>query len=177
MSKISFSLEQVSFCTHQTARLIILLTFLSIIVAHYLDDKRKTESKIKYETILNVLAPSNLLMIEYLLCLVFAFGFVFLLNLRLRRKETSNSFKLPFDFMFNLFSQHEPFFKRASSIGLVYVFALLFLFIMKNMLTSSTQTSKVSNKKFLELSLLSIPFSPVADVEWTESDLILIWLD
>ena len=113
-------------------------------VGHYLDDKRKRESVIKYETILNVLAPSNLLLAEYLSLLLFTFGFVCLLNLILRKKKTSPFYTMPLNFMFNLFSQHEPFFRRASPIGLFYVFLLLFLFFMRHICTNNIQTNKVN---------------------------------
>ena len=114
-----------------------------MVVSHYIDDEKIGKGlSVKYETILNLLAPSTLVLIEYLSCLAFAFFFVFLLNFHFKRRSL-NSFRLSCAFMFNLFSNHEPFFKRASSISLVYMWTLLFLFLMKTILTNNENMNKI----------------------------------
>ena len=106
-----------------------------------MDSKRNKRSLVKFETILNLLAPSAPVVAEYLLLLLFVFCFVCVLNLRIRKKLTS--MRLPVEFMFNLFSQCEPFFKRASSIGVLYVCTLLFLFLLKTILTNNENVNRV----------------------------------
>ena len=110
----------------------------SIVVGHYIDDQVKAWPLINYKAIWSILAPSASFLLEYVSGFVLRVVFAHLLG-KFLRKEGSFAFR----FAFSLFSQADSFFKRRSAVGLLFVSNLLFLWIVKGILSNNVKTGKL----------------------------------
>lgn len=111
-----------------------------ILVSHYIDEKVKEERFISYQPVLDIFVPSIQLLALYLALLTFSSLFVVTLNACLAKRKSSSNWSLSFEFLFNLFSQDQALFKRPTTIGQFFLFNLLFLFFVRNILTNGIKT-------------------------------------
>ena len=117
-----------------------------ILVSHYIDEKVKKEQLINVHAILDIFVPSYPFLFEYLGLLAFSFFFAAALAAFLSKgtkKRRSFKWLFSFDLLFNLFSQDNSFFKRSTAVGQFFLFNLLFLFVVRNLLTNCIKTSRV----------------------------------
>lgn len=97
---------------------------------------------IDIQLLFDVFVPSGLFAAEYLSLLVFSFLFAYILKLFFVKNRTKRSFSA-FSFIYNLFTNEKPLFRRPTLIGQFFVLNLLFLFFIKNILSNNIKTSKV----------------------------------
>ena len=85
-----------------------------------------------------IFVPSLSFLIEYLLLFLISSFFVYLIGLYFKKKS-----KFTFIFVYNVFTKHDSYFRRPTVIGQFFVFNLLLLFFIQQILSNNINTSKV----------------------------------
>ena len=107
-----------------------------VVIGHYVNEVSKHSSWINFEALF-IFAPSFAFFLEYVSVFVLAFLFAYLLGLYLKQR---NPWQFPVRFFYNLFSPEDPEFTSRSAVGVLFLFTLFFLFLVKQIIGNNIKT-------------------------------------